>query len=852
MTTEPAAIVPRPAPAVSAPRIGQPPRRRLRRFGRRAAQASLVLAGLLLLLGLGAGVWLRQRLRESLPMTRGRLALAGLAAPVLAERDALGVPTLRARTRLDAARALGFVQAQDRYFQMDALRHFGAGEMAELFGPRALPFDRRFRVHRFRSVARQALALLPPRQRALVGAYTAGVNAGLRALGGKPFEYIALRLEPQPWREEDVFLPIFAMYIELNHLQPETQRELGLLHAKVPPALFAFLQPPGTEWDAPLVGPVFGTPPIPGPEVFDRRAPRAAALAGGEARAAAGPGSGMVGELLGETPGETPWERRQNTFGLSGSNTFAVAGAHTADGRALLANDMHLGLGVPNIWYRASWTWHDADGSERRSTGVTLPGVPVLASGSTGRVAWGFSNSYTDNVDLVDLELDPRDPDLYRTPSGMRHFVHRAERLHVNGGPDAVLDVAETIWGPVVDRDARGRAQRAMAWAAHLPAATNLGLGDLESARTIDDAIEMAHAAGIPPQNFVVADASGRVGWTLAGRLPRRLGWDGQLPTSWADGSHRWDGWLRSDEIPKVVDPEAGRIWAANNRLIDGAGLARVGDGGFELGARARQIRDWLLSRERVTPRDLLALQLDDRALFLARWHDLLLGVLTPPAIDADPRRGELRRLLVSTWSGHAAVGSTAYRIVREYHDALAQEVFSSLSGLSAEDGPASERFEGALWRLVTERPAHLLDRRYKSWDELLLAQADRERQRLQALGPRLADRTWGEHNTIRIRHPFSRATPILGVWLDMPVEQIPGDLNLPRLMGPNFGASERMVVSPGHEETGIFHMPAGESGNPLSPHYRDGNAAWRQGEPTPFLPGPPRDVLQLVPAGSR
>jgi penicillin amidase len=849
MTTEPASTVSQQTPSASALRAGHPPRRRLRRFGRRLAQAALVLAGLLLLVILGAALWLRQRMVENLPATRGRLVLPGLGAPVVVERDALGVPTLRAATRLDAARALGFVHAQERYFQMDALRRVGAAEMAELVGPGALAFDRKYRVHRFRSVARQILEQLPPHQRALAEAYTAGVNAGLRALRGKPFEYSVLRAEPQPWRAEDVFLPIFAMYIELNHLQPESERELGLLRARVPPALYAFVQPPGTEWDAPLVGPVFGTPRVPGPEVVDLRAPRAAALA-----APAAPAEPASIEALTATgaDGESPWERRQIAYGLAGSNSWAISSAHTADGRALLANDMHLGLGVPNIWFRASWSWREAGGSERRVTGVTLPGVPLLASGSTGRIAWGFSNSYVDNLDLVDLELDPKDPDLYRTPAGMRHFAHHAERIRVRGAPEVILDVADTIWGPVIARDARGRAQRAMAWTAHLPAATNLGLGELESARTVDDAIEVAHAAGLPPQNFVVADSSGRVGWTYAGRVPRRIGWDGQVPSSWADGTHRWYGWLRSDEIPKVVDPPSGRVWASNNRLVDGDMLARIGDGGFELGARARQVRDRLLGLERATPRDLLAIQLDDRALLLARWHDLLLGVLTPEAIRADPRRGELRGLLVSTWSGRASVDSVAYRVVREFHDALAQEVFSSVTGLSAEDGPASERFEGALWRLVTERPAHLLDRRYKSWAELLLAQADREREKLQALGPRLADRTWGEHNTVRIRHPLSRALPPLAPWLDMPVEQIPGDLNVPRLMGPNYGASERLVVSPGHEETGIFHMPAGESGDPVSPHYRDGNAAWRKGEPTPFLPGPPRDVLQLVPSGGR
>jgi len=828
-----------------------------RRWWRWIIRALLWLAGLLLLLLLGAGAWMRQRMAASLPRLRGEAVLPGLSAPVTVERDALGVPTVRAAARLDAARALGFLHAQDRFFQMELLRRKGAGELAELAGAPLLPIDKVWRVHRFRSVAVRALALLPPRHRALLDAYTEGVNAGLKALGYKPFEYILLGTEPQPWRPEDSLLAIYAMGFTLSDSRGSVEAALGQLHERLPAELFDFLEPLGTEWDAPLVGPAFATPPIPGPGVFDLRAvraPRSASLAARrpEVRvplpAAAGvPSFGMW---------TAEWTDGGDIYGLAGSNTWAVAGSHTADGHALLANDMHLGIEVPNTWYRASWSWREPDGSERRVTGVTLPGTPMLAVGSTGSVAWGFSNSFADVTDLIDLEVDPRNPELYRTPAGWRPLEHHRERMRANGGPDESLDVAETIWGPVIERDAGGRPRRALAWTAQLPGATNLGLLDLEAAKDIDEAIEVAHAAGIPPQNFAVADSSGRVGWTIAGKLPRRIGWDGRLPSSWADGSHRWGGWLRSDEVPKVVDPPSGRIWAANNRLVGGEMLARLGDGCFDLGARARQIRDRLLGLERATPRDLLALQLDDRALYMTHWHGLLLRTLTPEAVKADPRRAELRRLLASTWTGRASIDSVAYRVVREFRDLLEQEVFASLTGIKPEDGlpyfHPRRRFEGPLWRLVTERPAHLLDPRYQSWDAQVLAVADEEIKHLQALGPRLADRTWGERNTLRIEHPMSSSLPMFARWLDVPPRELPGDQDMPRVIGKDFGASERMVVSPGHEETGIFHMPVGESAHPFSPHYRDSHPAWAAGRPTPFLPGPPVDILRLVPPQPR
>ena len=172
----------------------------------------------------------------------------------------------------------------------------------------------------------------------------------------------------------------------------------------------------------------------------------------------------------------------------------------------------------------------------------------------------------------------------------------------------------------------------------------------------------------MPNQNFVVADAAGRIGWTIIGRIPRRVGFDGSVPTSWADGTRRWDGWLAPAEYPRVVDPPSGRIWTANARVVGGDMLAKMGDGGYDLGARQGQIRDDLLALDKARESDMLRIQLDDRALFLARWQKLLRGVLTPDAAAGDPRRGEARRL-VEAWGEHASVDSVGYRVVRAFRE---------------------------------------------------------------------------------------------------------------------------------------------------------------------------------------
>src|SRR6202035_2184607 len=274
--------------------------------------------------------------------------------------------------------------------------------------------------------------------------------------------------------------------------------------------------------------------------------------------------------------------------------------------------------------------------------------------GSNGHVAWGFTNTQGDWADLVIVEVDRRRPDLYRTPGGLRPFERTTERIRVRGGKDDLLEIVSTIWGPVLDHDHLGR-PRALAWTPHFEEAVDEGVLGLESARNADEARAPPNRSGVPAQNFVVADEHGRIAWTVIGKLPRRVGFDGRVPPSWADGSRRWDGWLAPAEVPRVVDPPLGRVWSANARVVSGDALRLIGDGGYDEGGRGEQIRDDLLALDRATARDLLAVQLDDRALFLARWRGLLLAALPPPALAGHPARAELRRLVESTWSGRAS-----------------------------------------------------------------------------------------------------------------------------------------------------------------------------------------------------
>jgi penicillin G amidase len=800
---------------------------------KRVLKISAVILGIAAVAIVAVCLWARSQIMGSLAQLDGERPVHGISSEIKVERDSLGIPTIHASSRKDLAFATGFLHAQDRFFQMDLLRRNSAGELAELAGPDVAAADTQVRVNRFRDVARRVVDKSSGQEREVLLAYADGVNAGLDALDTKPFEYLLLGAKPAPWKPEDSVLVMFSMYLDLQGPDFQNESRLGLMHDVLPGPMFEFLAPRGTEWDAPMQGEAFAVAPIPGPDVFDTRKQNLVARA----------------DL-------NPTDRFSDSgIGHLGSNNWALSGKHTADGRAFVANDMHLGIRVPHIWYRASFVWHDdpKDKQEHRITGVSLPGAPVMIVGSNGHVAWGFTNSQGDWVDVVLIDVDPNDKDSYLTPKGPRKFDHHEEIIKVKGAPDVVRDVVSTIWGPVVDHDYKDR-PRVLRWVAHDTDGVNMGLVHIESAATLEEAMRLANLTGSPAQNFVVADDKGRIGWTIMGRIPRRVGFEGRLPTSWADGKHRWDGYLKPEEYPKIVDPADGRIWTANARVVAGDDLAKMGDGFYDLGARARQIRDDLKAVDKAKESDMLKIQLDDRALFLVRWQKLLLDTLTSEAIKADPRRGELKKL-VENWGGHASIDSVGFRAVRAFRLHLITELSDVLvSPCKKYDKNFSiaglDRTEGPVWRLVSERPAHLIDPRFKDWNSLLLAAADDVIDRATKNNAPLSDFTWGRFNTTRIHHPLSAAVSAAASWLDMPAHELAGDSdNMPRIQAPAMGASERMTVSPGHESDGYLHMPCGQSGHPFSSNYADELAAWEEGKPTPFLPGATVHTLVLKPA---
>lgn len=790
-----------------------------------------IIFAMLLLLGFAAlGLWLY--VRASLPLLDGTVRVPGLGGQVTLARDARGVPLIGGNDRGDLAYATGFVHAQERFFQMDLLRRVGAGELAELFGAKALGVDKQRRLHRFRARAALALAAMSEADRQFLARYVAGVNDGLHALAAKPFEYALVGAQPRLWQAADSLLVVCAMYFDLQgNLQP---RELarGWLSDRTTPEQRAFLLPEATAWDAMLdAAGGMAAPAAPAVPI-----PASAPAWWGQARGA-----------------DAVTAASADFVDSVGSNSWALAGSRSKDGAAIVSDDMHLGLQLPNIWYRLALAFPDR-GALRRVVGVTLPGAPpVLVAGSNGRVAWGFTNSYGDYLDLVTLGLDPARPGQVRSPAGWERPAVHAETILVKGAAAQRFMVRETSLGPV--QEAGGKTY-AVHWLAHLPGALNIRHKLLETVDTVDAALDVAATMGLPSQNIVAGDDGGHIGWTIAGPLPRRAqaGIGATFPLPPGGALRSFDGSAGPGDYPRLSDPANGQLSTANSRQLRSEAVQLIGDGGFDIGARHRQVHEGLLALgTRVDVGAAYSVALDDRALFIAPWRERAIGVLDAAAVAGRPERAQFLERLKNGWTGRASVDSVGYRLARQFmwslHDQLYGRANEEVARLDAKAtmAMASSRWPAVLARLLDEQPAGWLPPGYADWRALQLAAVDRAIKEVTGDGTALADATWGKRNTAAIAHPISAAAPWLRYWLAAPPDQLPGDANMPRVAGAKMGQSQRMTVTPGKEEQGVFNMPGGQSGHPLSPYFLAGHADWVAGTKTPLLPGPARHTVTFV-----
>lgn len=791
--------------------------------------ALLLISSLIIASG---ATWIYSQIDSALPILNGKKTVFGLSKSATIERDEQGIATIKAHNRLDIAVATGFVHAQERFFQMDLLRRNSAGELSSLFGSAALNYDKAIRIHRFRERAREIVNHLPDEQKALLNAYTHGVNQGLKYISSQPFEYLLLQQEPAQWSEEDSILVVFSMYIDLQYTEGQRERSLGLMKAILSADVYDFLNPKGSIWDAAIDSSQFS--PVPMPKNAWPSASTASIESTKKAHALA-------------SNNKTTQDLTQQYLAkqFPGSNSWGISGKISSTGSAIIANDMHLGLRVPNTWFRASFEY-PSNNKQIKVTGATLPGTPNMVVGSNGYIAWGFTNSYGDYNDVIKIETINNGKQ-YLTPEGAKDFSFHKQIIAVKDEQPVEVIVKETIWGPIIGKNHQGQLL-AYRWVAHDQQAVNLTSAELELTTSVKQAFNIAARSGIPAQNMMIGDRAGNIGWTIMGPLPIKFGDLGETPTFWHQGNNGWQGYLTPAQYPSVINPVHNRLWTANSRVVGGQMLQKIGNGGYALGARSGQIRDDLFALKAFDEKALLAIGLDDRAVFLKRWQTFLLNqVLNEQALVAHKQFEQVKTILANDQNLSASTHSVSYRLVRNFRINVRNLVFSELN-LTFQNIDDAFQFrsirhqvETPLWQLVTQQPDNFLMRPLNSWQAIFiqaLQQTLDDMTRL-ASGEKqaLSAATWGQQNTTDIKHPLSKAIPFIGQWLDMPANALSGDSYMPKVQGKAFGASERMVVSPGHEATGIFHMPTSQAGHPWSPYYAVGHKDWEQGKPSPFLP---------------
>jgi penicillin amidase len=697
-----------------------------------------LLIAAVLLVALAVVYWCVWR---PLPQRSGSIEVP-VAAPVVVRFDAHGVPHVQAASFDDALFVQGYVTAQDRLWQMDALRRLAAGDLAEVIGPAAIESDRESRRLRMRRIAERAYVDLPAADRAAMAAYARGVNAFLNThLNNLPLEFRLLGYQPRPWSVVDSLLICLQMYRTLS-----------------------------SSWRDEL-------------EKSDM-------LAHGDAR--------KVDTLFpARSSGEPP----------PGSNAWVVAGARTASGKPLLANDMHLEYGLPGIWYMAHLEAPGLDVS-----GVALPGVPGIIVGHNQRIAWGITNLGFYAQDLYIEKFDPRTGRyLYRGRTEQARLER--EIIRVKNRTTEEMPVWVTRHGPLFVNE--GDAPMALRWVAAEPGSMQYPFLDIDRAQTWTEFRAALGRLPGPASNFVYADTGGNIGYQVAGKLPVRRGYLGDVPVDGSSGDLEWDGFIPFGELPSAFNPPGG-IVATSNQDPFPAGYAYPVSGRFAPSYRASQVRARLQSRQGWRPEDMLVVQCDVYSAF----GKFLAGQLVAAYDNRHARVSNLEDLIAALrgWNGQMEIRGSAPFLVAlasaHVRTALAE---NAAPGASAQyDFPMSY---AVVEKLLRERPAGW----FADYDEMLLTalvDAAEEGERIQ--GRDHQHWQYGAYSQMSVPNPVIHRIPWIGKYFDIGPVPVSGSPLTVKQVTSRLAPSMRMVADLNSWDRSLLNETIGQSGQILSSHYRD------------------------------
>jgi penicillin G amidase len=698
---------------------------------------------------------------RAMPVTSGTVETF-VSQPATVSRDALGVPHIKARTIDDAWFMQGYVTAEERMFQMDGLRRLASGELSEIIGPAALEADRDARRLRMRRIAEQIYATMPEADKSAMKAYTRGVNSYIETHHGKfGFEFVLLGYDPRPWSVVDCLLAGLQMFRTLtSDWKTKLIKEQMLGVGEADKVNFLFPTRSGSEFSP-----------------------------GGEAH--------------------------------PGSNGWAIAGSHSATGKPLLSNDMHLEYSEPGIWFMVHL---EAPGMN--VSGVSLPGVPGILSGHNDHIAWGVTNLGFDVQDLYIEKIDLR-TGRYVFHGGLEQARAERELIVIKGRPPEEMTIWVTRHGPVFTAD-NGRAL-ALKWSAAETGILQNVFPEVNQAKNWDEFKAAISRFGGPGQNFVYADVDGNIGYHAAGKLPVRRNYFGDVPVDGSTGDNEWEGYIPFEELPQSFNPPSGLIVTANQNPFPADYPYHV-SGFFDSQYRSRQIYNMLSAAgDKQKPADSLRVQKDvysGFSRFIAKQIVAAYDKRHTSNAAFDDAIGMLRN-----WDGqmdqeHAEplIGQLSFQYLRK---AIAERAAPARGDI----------YDLHLSTSVTER---ILKERPEGWfvnyDELILrcfADAMEEGRRMQ--GPNPKQWKWGKYRYLAINHPVGSQLPVVKSYFDIGPAPMSGGSTTVKQTTAKLGPSERMDASTGDWDASLMNVPIGESGHVASSHYRDEWSAYYNGTSFPM-----------------
>lgn len=775
---------------------------------------------LILIVGGGAGgYWF---ITKSHPQINGTLRVAGLKAQVEVLRDANGIPHIYAANADDLLFAQGYVHAQDRLWQMEFNRRVGHGRISEFAGASQVNSDKYLRTIGLARAAKADWDAASDEEKRVLNAFAAGVNAFIEShRDNLPLEFTLVGIQPEPWTPVDSLAWAKVMAFDLGG-----RSQFDITRA-------TFIEKLGlAKWKE--IAPEY---PAEGPFIVDAPA-SGARLAPSEEMPIIAIGKPNLDAILAQAASFDFFS------GGIGSNNWVVDGTKTASGKPMLANDPHLGVQIPSIWYVIGL--HCAPVSNDcpyNVVGLALPATPGVVIGHNDRIAWGVTNVGPDVVDYFVEKLNPQNPNQYEFKGKFEDFKVVKETIKVKGGADVTLEVKISRHGPIMTPVLEGvKEPLAIQWTALKERSHILGaVNQLNRARNFQEFRDALKQFDVPAQNFVYVDVDGNIGYQTPGNIPIRAKGDGSVPVDGASGEYEWTGYIPFNELPSSYNPASHYIATANHAVTPTTYKYMI-TRDWAAPFRAMRLNDLLRAKSKITADDFRVMQGDAYSILLTRAQKYVAGAKFE---GASARAQEI----VKNWDGNLGVDSVGGAIMEATYARLARNVFENKLG--------AELFKtyfglGNVHRLALyqwlEKPESAW------WDDAATPQKETRDDILKKsfeqgvgdlakqFGDAMGEWKWGRLHTVTYAHPVGSVQP-LNLLFNVGPLATSGDgftvnansYNDTRGFAQTTQPSMRMIADASNWDKSLIVLPVGQSGQPLSKHYSDMATLWRDIQHVPF-----------------